>query len=231
MQREVVPFRDALHHRGIGWATGEGLRELGVGHVKAARPLELEDLRLLVAEAHERVHGVRRRVAAAGGSKATIYRYFDSKEALFSAIVDELQTVTGKAPPAADVADLALSEGLRVLARATTDAALSERAIVLLRLAIGEHNRFPELARQLFDLAPRRSYERFKAFLAAKAERGEVNVPDPQIAAEHFLAGLVGHLQLGTLLGVYHPTAADADRRIEATVAMFMATYATPSAN
>ncbi|MEQ9319043.1 MAG: TetR/AcrR family transcriptional regulator [Polyangiaceae bacterium] len=34
-------------------------------------------------------------VAAAGGSKATIYRYFDSKEALFSAIVDELQTVTG----------------------------------------------------------------------------------------------------------------------------------------
>lgn len=166
-------------------------------------------------------------VAAAGGSKATLYRYFDSKEALFSAIVDQLQNVLGQTPAVEDVADLPLEEGLRILGRATADAALSERAIVLLRLAVGEHSRFPELAELLFHLAPRRSYERFTAFLETKRSRGEVDFDDAQIAAEHFLAGLVGHLQLGMLLGVYEPQRDAIDARIDAAVAMFVATYAT----
>ncbi len=33
-------------------------------------------------------------VAAAGGSKATLYRYFASKEELFAAIIDDLTTRT-----------------------------------------------------------------------------------------------------------------------------------------
>ncbi|MDW3219241.1 MAG: TetR/AcrR family transcriptional regulator [Acidimicrobiales bacterium] len=166
-------------------------------------------------------------VSAVGGSKATLYRYFGSKEDLFSAIVDELQTVLGGAPPAQDVGDLALADGLRILGRATADAALSERAIVLLRLAVGEQNRFPELARLLFDLAPQRSYERFVAFLELKRERGEVDFEDAQIAAEHFLAGLVGHQQLRMLLVGDKPSPAAVDRRVDAAVRMFLRTYAT----
>lgn len=168
-------------------------------------------------------------VAAAGGSKATLYRYFDSKEALFSAIVDQLQTVLAGTPSPQDVADLDLVDGLRILGRATADAALSERAIVLLRLAVGEHNRFPDLSRLLFDLAPRRSYERFVLYLKAKREQGRVDFDDAQIAAEHFLAGLVGHLQLRMLLGGDPPTADDIDQRIDAAVRMFVRTYGTES--
>lgn len=166
-------------------------------------------------------------VAAAGGSKATIYRYFESKEALFSAIVDELQTTLSATPAPQDVVDLPLADGLRILGRATASAALSQRAIVLLRLAAGEHNRFPELARLLFELAPGRSYERFAAFLEAKRDRGEVTVDDVQIASEQFLAGLVGHLQLRMLLGVDEPSPHDVDDRVEAAVRMFLRTYAT----
>lgn len=165
-------------------------------------------------------------VAAAGGSKATIYRYFESKEALFSAIVDELQTTLSATPAPQDVVDLPLEDGLRILGRATANAALSARAIVLLRLAAGEHNRFPELARLLFELAPGRSYERFATFLDAKRDRGEVAVDDLQIASEQFLAGLVGHLQLRMLLGVDEPSPQDVDRRVEAAVRMFLRTYA-----
>jgi AcrR family transcriptional regulator len=134
-------------------------------------------------------------VAVAGGSKATIYRYFESTQALFSAIVDELQMTLGAASAAEDVADLPLVDGLRTLARATARGALSERAIVLLRVAAGEYNRFPELAHLLFELAPGRSYERFAGFLQAKERRGEVVVDDLRIASEQFLAGIVGHLQ------------------------------------
>lgn len=166
-------------------------------------------------------------VAAAGGSKATIYRYFESKEALFSAIVDDLQRTLSAAPPAHDVVDLPLADGLRILGKATATAALSERAIVLLRLAVGEHNRFPELARLLFELAPDRSYQRFRAFLDAKRRQGEIDVDDLQIAAEQFLAGLVGHQQLRMLLGVAGPSPRDVERRVDAAVQMFLRTYAT----
>ncbi len=166
-------------------------------------------------------------VAAAGGSKATLYRYFSSKEQLFSAIVDELQTVVGAAPPTQDVIDLDLADGLRVLARATADGALSDRAIVLMRLAVGEHSRFPELGRLLFELAPERSYVRLKDFLRAKREHGEVEFDDAQIAAEQFLAGLVGHQQLRMLLGVSRPSDAEVEQRIEAAVRTFVRTYAT----
>lgn len=170
-------------------------------------------------------------VAAAGGSKATIYRYFESKKALFSAIVDELQTTLAAAPPPADVLDLPLAEGLEILGRATANAALSDRAVVLLRLAAGEHNRFPELARVLFELAPGRSYDRFTEYLGAKRARGEVEIDDLQIAAEQFLAGLVGHLQLKMLLGVGQPSPDDVDRRVEAAVRTFLRTYGVGAAS
>jgi AcrR family transcriptional regulator len=168
-------------------------------------------------------------VSAAGGSKATLYRYFESKDALFSAIVADLQATLSAAPPAQDVADLPLADGLRILGRATASAALSERAIVLTRLAVGEHSRFPELGRILFELAPERSYVRFKEYLAAKAQLGEVEVPDPQIAAEQFLAGLVGHQQLRKLLGVDQPTPQEIEDRVDAAVRMFLRTYAANS--
>lgn len=166
-------------------------------------------------------------VAAAGGSKATIYRYFSSKEALFSAIVSELQDTLGAAPPPDGMADVPLADGLRALAEATARGALSERAIVLLRLAVGEQGRFPELARLLFDLAPAESYARLKTFLAVKQERGVVAIDDLQIAAEQFLAGLVGHQQLRLLLGVEGPSPDDVAARVDAAVHMFMRTYAT----
>ncbi len=183
-----------------------------------------EALRLFIRHGYNGV-SMDRVVEAAGGSKATLYRYFDSKEALFSAIVDDLQTTLAATAPPPDYVDLPLEDGLRLLARATADAALSERAVVLLRLASGEFARFPELARLLFEQAPAKSYARFAAFLVAKRERGEVRFEDPQVVAEQFLAGIVGHLQLRMLLGVGTPSEDDIQRRIDAAVAMFQRTY------
>lgn len=166
-------------------------------------------------------------VATAGGSKATLYRYFDSKEKLFEAIIDDLSQRT--APPGStdDLATLDLETGLRSIGRATAAAALSERVIVLLRLALGEFARFPSLAATLFDHGPAVSYERLRRFLTAKREAGEINVPDIQIAAEQFLGGIVGHQQLRMALGVGAPTNAEIYQRIEAAIAAFIATYRT----
>jgi TetR/AcrR family transcriptional repressor of mexJK operon len=83
----------------------------------------------------------------------------------------------------------------------------------------------------LFELAPARSYARFRDFLHEKQQRGEVDVPDVQIAAEQFLAGLVGHQQLRMLLGVGTPSRREIDDRVDAAVRMFVRTYARPDAD
>ena len=94
-------------------------------------------------------------VAASGGSKATLYRYFPSKEALFAAIIDDVAApaLAAEGDDSWDAVDLAV--GLRRIGRATADAALDPRTILLMRLAVGEHARFPQLAATLFEHGPR----------------------------------------------------------------------------
>jgi AcrR family transcriptional regulator len=164
-------------------------------------------------------------VAAAGGSKATLYRYFDSKEALFEAIIDDVAAAGSPPEDEEDWAALDLEDGLARLARATAAAALDERTIGLMRLALGEHARFPQLARTLYERGPGATYRRLRRFLAAKRDAGEVVVDDLQIAAEQLLGGIIGHQQLRTALGAGTPSEAELTARIDAAVAAFVAIH------
>ncbi len=171
-------------------------------------------------------------VAATGGSKATLYRYFESKEVLFRAIIDDITGSTVAAPANEDWSRVGLEEGLQILGRAVAAGALNDRTIVLLQLALGEHSRFPELGQTLFDHGPRVSYDRLTRFLTAKREERAIAIDDPQIAAEQFLGGIVGHQQLRKALGVNHASPPEIESRIDAAITAFVAAYkteATPS--
>ncbi len=163
-------------------------------------------------------------VAEAGGSKATLYRYFRSKRELFEAIIDDLGTTTLPPDDGIDVAPL--GDALRAFGHGVAAAALSERAIVLLRLAIGEAARFPELGQALFERGPALSYARFAALVAPRIEAGELAIDDVDVAAEQFIGGIVGHQQLRMALAVSTPTPAEIDARVEAAVTSLLATYA-----
>ncbi len=167
-------------------------------------------------------------VAEAGGSKATLYRYFPSKEALFEAIIDEVA-----APAVNDEGEdwevVGLEPGLLDIGRATAAAALDPRTILLLRLAIGEHARFPHLATTLFEHGAARTYARLRGFLATRRAAGDIDVDDLQIAAEQFLGGIIGHQQLRAALGLPPPTRKDIEARVQAAVRTFIAAYASPS--
>ena len=160
-------------------------------------------------------------VAATGGSKATLYRYFESKEALFEAIIDDVAAPALDADGDDSADDIDLEEGLRRIARATADAALDARTILLMRLAVGEHARFPQLAAMLFEHGPSRTYARLRRFLSVKRDAGEIAVSDLQIAAEQFLGGIIGHQQLRVALGLPSPSPDDIDARIEAAIDTF----------
>lgn len=164
-------------------------------------------------------------VAEAGGSKATLYRYFSSKQDLFEAIIADLTASTVTERPTGELAALSLEEGLRAIGHATAQAALSDRATVLFRLAIGEYNRFPELARAMFERGPAISYARLRDFIASRVQAGEIKVGDTQIAAEQFLGGIVGHQQLRVALGQDQPDPSAITARVEAAIESFLVTH------
>lgn len=164
-------------------------------------------------------------VAAAGGSKATLYRYFSSKAEIFEAIIADLSETNVDDPPLDALLALPLEAGLRAIGHATARAALSPQATVLFRLAVGEATRFPELAEIMFRRGPDRTYDRLRRYLAARAAAGETEIPDLQIAAEQYLGGIVGHQQLRVALGQPPPDPGAIAARVEAAIGAFRLAY------
>ena len=164
-------------------------------------------------------------VAAAGGSKATLYRYFESKEALFGAIIDDILATSAPGTVDDELASADLEAGLRLVATTTAAGALHPRTIELLRLAVAEAHRFPDLAAALFARGPAVNYERLRTFLRRQMKQGTIEDLDPQIAAEQLLGGVVGHQQLRMALGLPAPTRREVEHRVDAAVASFVATY------
>lgn len=167
-------------------------------------------------------------VAATGGSKATLYRYFSSKEEMFEAIIADLGETILATRSADELAGLDLEEGLRAIGLATAGAALSEQATVLFRLATAEIGRFPQLAQIMFERGPAVSYARLRDFLSERVKVGEIEVDDLQIAAEQFLGGIVGHQQLRRALGQEPVDASGITARVEAAITTFLAAHRRP---
>ena len=167
-------------------------------------------------------------VEAAGGSKATLYQYFPAKDALVDGLVERLRDGARDSEPDPELLDAPLADGLRRIAAVVASLALSQEAIVLMRLAMGEYHRFPELAHTIWDVGPAVSYRNMRAYLTDQQQRGHVIDCDTQLAAEHFLAGLVGHRQLKAAMGRQPlPTRHERDKMIDAAVLTFLARYST----
>src|SRR4030095_5773975 len=93
-------------------------------------------------------------------SKQTVYKHFESKEALFVAIVTRMtseagDTVHDDIPELGEDDDLA--EHLVNYAQRQLTIVLTPRIMQLRRLVIGEVSRFPELAKVLYELGPKRA--------------------------------------------------------------------------
>ncbi len=168
-------------------------------------------------------------VAEVGGSKATLYRYFPTKEALVAGlitdVIDRAQQAQGGVTAAAFAA-LPLRDALTRIGRATLEAVVSAPALGMLRLCLSEVNRFPQLARALWEHGPARSYALFAEFLVDRCARGELEVDDVQLASEHFLAAIAGHIQLKVAMGIAEaPKPREMEARVAAAVETFLARY------
>jgi AcrR family transcriptional regulator len=162
--------------------------------------------------------------ARLGGSKGTLYNYFDSKEALFEAYVRE--TCGRVAAEILDfVDDQPASDVLRQFGERFLDRIYSDWAVRTFQIVVAEARRTPNLARMFFNSGPMIGHERLARFLETARARGELELEDCDEAAWQF-SGMcrIHHLELA--LGVESkPSAETIARQVAWAVEMFMMRY------
>jgi TetR/AcrR family transcriptional regulator, mexJK operon transcriptional repressor len=149
------------------------------------------------------------RIAAqVGGSKTTLYNYFESKKELFVAVVDRecaklFDQIFVATEIAGDFRDRVLE-----LARRLLDAMLSDELIEAYRLIVAESARFPEIGLAMHDIALRRGIQHLAAFFKRAIEAGEMRSVNPKMAAEQFFdltTGTLHKVRLWNVLTTIEP--------------------------
>lgn len=163
--------------------------------------------------------------ARLGGSKGTLYAYFDSKEALFAGVITEnCAYMGGQLFDAPD--DAPLIEKLTGFARAYTRLITSDFANRLLQILAQESQRRPELGRMFYEAGPAVALERLGAILREATAKGELLVDDPEAAADTLTALCRGKLHLKRMLGqVPEPDEATISRNASRAVEQFLRLY------
>ena len=165
--------------------------------------------------------------AEAGVSKQTVYNHFQSKEALFKAIVEDLTSTLMAPLSLRDAAKSTPEQVLLSLARDFLALMLRPSSLALYRLIVAESARFPELGEEIYAVGAGRLLAMLTDYLAWETRNGRLSVPDPELAAEQLIGMLTGRIQLRALLGCARPGEAELQRRAEHAVSSFLMLYAT----
>lgn len=164
--------------------------------------------------------------ARLGGSKGTLYNYFSSKEALFSAFLQEQLGVEERLSLSfgfcADDIELALQEiGCRFL-----DLILSERAETITRLVIAESKRFPWVGQAFYENGPLQGVQMMARWVEAQAKSGRLRKGDAEQQAMIFLELCKSGLQQRILLNLgARPTPAETAKSVAEATRVFLAAY------
>lgn len=163
---------------------------------------------------------------AAEVSKATIYSYFPEKSVLF---IEVAKTECSRQADHA-MADLDLSAPPReVLSRAghhMMTFLLSDFGKQTFRTLVAESARFPDLGREFYTSIHQRVQDTMGDYFARAAERGELKIDDPELAADQFHELCKASLWPRIMFNVQPTYRQDeVDRIVDAAVDMFVARY------
>ncbi|WP_439382060.1 TetR/AcrR family transcriptional regulator [Amycolatopsis lexingtonensis] len=160
-----------------------------------------------------------------GVSRATLFKQFPSKAALFDAIVTEAWSTAAEEepPPTGNVVD-----GLGIIGRRYAELLGRARMTDLFRIVIAELPRFPELAHAQFSHGKMPYFESVRGYLLAEHEAGTVRVEDVDLAATQFLGMISNYVFWPALLVPgWEVSAERVAQVVEEAVRTFAARYAT----
>ena len=169
--------------------------------------------------------------ARVGGSRATLYGYFNSKEELFVAAIhaeakshfEPIFTALGQESDD-DLERVLQRFGEKVLA-----VVCSREVIQAHRAVIAESGR-SDIGRLFYEGGPKKGLAELAGFLEQQMRKGRLRTADPSVAARHLMALLDSETVLPCLLGIQGPLTRkelkDATRR---ALQVFLGGYALES--
>ncbi|MEX1153647.1 TetR/AcrR family transcriptional regulator [Parvibaculum sp.] len=159
-------------------------------------------------------------------STATLYKHFDSKEALFTAVIKQA------APSASDYSAF-LAPGdtardiLRKLCKAYLSLQFEHNANALMRIVIAEVPGAPKLAAEMYDVLANRRNDSLMAVMDTMIERGMLKPHDAAFSAR-LGGGMLKELFVWpALFDADFKLPPDTDRKIDVLVDVFLELYGT----
>jgi AcrR family transcriptional regulator len=159
----------------------------------AERPAEIIDAALAVfAEKGFAAAKLDEIAARAGVSKGSLYLYFETKEALFRAVVTQAVAPDVQALRAVLAAHPGpFAELLALFVTRLSALAASPTLAGVVKMVIGEARNFPELARVWHDELASQALEGLGEAIAAGQRRGELRPGDPRLFALQLVAPFI----------------------------------------
>src|SRR5215831_19413678 len=157
----------------------------------------------------------------AGVSTSTVLRYFRSKDEIFrevvrSTLIGSLSTRDDATGPAEEPS---AADAVRTLARRYWTTMERPELVAIVRLAIGELPRFPELAVFHATEALERFVRTLERIIEGGIARGELRPVDARAAARTILATLAAHALWFAYPGIYAGvTGSDRERAVATTI-------------
>src|SRR5580693_9405203 len=124
---------------------------------------------------------------AAGVSKGTLYVYFDNKEQLFEAIVEEECDAQAEGIFDLDPADRDVESALTRLGVAYVKFLCRPEKASAVRTVIAIADRMPEIGRKFYEHGPAEGIRRLEVYLSAQTTAGVLAVGDCEVAAAQFM--------------------------------------------
>ena len=182
----------------------------GNGNTRARQLAARREQLIAVAEQLFLQHGfantsVNAIVREAGGSLATLYAEFGSKESLFESVLSERAARFFPEERSAPRQPLDAETELRVLATQMLRRMLSDDGLAVYRLAVHEAPRFPALRKALLEVGMPGLLDRTAQYLQALANRGGLKIgssqEDLRLASSRFIALVQGQMVFSAACG------------------------------
>ena len=136
----------------------------------------------------------------AGVSTKTLYRLFPTKADLFASMVENRIGRFFMAVDASVLENASLTEALERLLIAYGTLTLSDDTITIMRLVIGESDRFPEIATSFYERAIKKTNVLMENWLRKQVERGCIKLDDPHAATGMLRGMMIMEPQRATML-------------------------------
>jgi TetR/AcrR family transcriptional regulator, mexJK operon transcriptional repressor len=163
---------------------------------------------------------------AAGVSKATLYAYFPSKEALFRNLIEIECSQKCVDVPAPDF-DLGAERALRELCAHFVTRFLTKEWSAFFQAVSSERWRYPELCHLYFNSGKQNVLDLVAGYLDEAKAKGLLAFDDSQMAAEQLLHLTVSDLPMRVMLGLELRSEAEYQRVMDSGLAVFLKAYGT----